>query len=408
MTSITFYFQVHQPYRLRRYGHLDVGEAHDYFDDGLNEMIAKRVAERCYLPMNAVLKEAIEATEGKFRCAFSISGTALAQLEAWAPEAIDSFRELVDTGAVELLCETSQHSLSGLADPEEFARQVEFQRATIERLFDVRPRAFRNTELILNPDVLRQIEALDFDVVLGEGADPLLTWRTPHVLYLPMGCQRLSLLLRAYDFSDDIAFRFSNDEWEGYPLFADVFAESLDQVPEAADFVGLFMDYETFGEHQSAETGIFEFMRALPDFVLDNPRFDFATPSEVAKAHPPRASIGFPRAISWADAERGLAAWLGNPMQRAAHEAIYALGPAARAAAECGAPELYEDWRKLTTSDHTYYMATRHVDESDGDVHEYFSPYDTPHDAFIIYMNVLEDLSARIADAVDPQRKSKS
>ncbi len=405
MTSITFYFQVHQPYRLRRYGSSDIGEAHDYFDDGLNEMIARRVAERCYLPMNAVLKEAIDQTEGRFRCAFSISGTALSQLEAWVPEAIDSFRDLVDTGAVEMLCETSQHSLAGLADPEEFARQVEFQRATLERLFGVRPRAFRNTELILDTELLQRIEGLGFDVVVGEGAEPLLGWRTPHLVYRPTGCRELSLLLRAYSFSDDIAFRFSNDEWEGYPLFADVFAGSLEEVPEAAAFVGLFMDYETFGEHQHESTGILDFMRALPGYVLEGERFDFATPSEVAEAHPPRAPIAFPRPISWADAERDLSAWLGNPMQRAAHEAVYGLGPSARAAAESGNPALYEAWRKLTTSDHTYYMSTRHVEESDGDVHEYFSPYDTPHDAFITYMNVVEDLSARLAAAVGPPER---
>ena len=403
MTSVSFYFQVHQPYRLRRYGYFDIGKSHDYFDDYLNEMIAKRVAERCYIPMNTVLREAIERTDGRFRCAFSISGTALAQLEAWCPEAIDSFRELVDTGAVELLGETSQHSLSGLADPEEFARQVETQRATIERLFDVRPTSFRNTELILSDELLEQIEALGFDVVLGEGAEPLLGWRTPHVIYRPRRCERLSLLLRAYSFSDDIAFRFSNDEWEGYPLFADVFAESLEDVPEAADFIGLFMDYETFGEHQAEETGILEFMRALPEHVLENPRLDFATPAEVARRYPARAGIGFPRPISWADADRDLSAWLGNPMQRAAHEAIYELGPGARAAAESGATELYADWRRLTTSDHTYYMSTRHVDDSDGDVHEYFSPYDTPHDAFITFMNVVEDLASRIAAVVDTE-----
>ena len=403
MTDVVFYFQVHQPYRLRRYGSDDVGTSHEYFDDGLNEMIAKRVAERCYLPMNAVLKEAIGATDGEFRCAFSISGTALSQLEAWCPEAIESFRDLVDTGAVEMLGETSRHSLAGLSDPEEFALQVDEHRANVERLFGVRPTTFRDTELILSNDLVRRIEALGFDTVLGEGAEPLLGWRTPHVPYRPLGCERLTLLLRAYSYSDDIAFRFSNKEWEGYPLFADVFARSLDDVPEEADLIGLFMDYETFGEHQDASTGILEFFRALPGHVLENPRLSFATPSETARRCPPRASIAFPRPISWADAERDLSAWLGNPMQRVAHEAVYALAPdvrAARAAQAPGADRIHEDWARLTTSDHTYYMSTRHVADSDGDVHEYFSPYDTPHDAFVTFMNVVEDLGARIAAAV--------
>ena len=409
MTSVCFYFQVHQPYRLRRYGYFDIGESREYFDDGLNEAIARRVAERCYLPMNALLREAIEATDGRLRCSFSISGTALAQFEAWVPEVIESFRGLVDTGAVELLCETSQHSLAALADPEEFRAQVETQRATLARLFDVRPTSFRNTELILDEGICKQVEDLGFDAVVGEGAEPLLGWRHPSLVYRPRGCDRLALLLRSYHYSDDIAFRFSNKEWPGHPLMADTFAGWLDEVPEEAPFIGLFMDYETFGEHQAADTGILDFMRALPGYVLENPRLDFRTPAEVARAHPPagpEAELPFPRPISWADAERDLSAWLGNHMQRAAHRAVYDLAPAARRAAAAGARELHAAWRKLTTSDHTYYMSTAHVADSDGDVHEYFSPYDTPHDAFVTFMNVVEDLSGRLAEAAVPTRES--
>jgi len=400
VTSITFYFQVHQPYRLRHYSYFDIGASDEYFEDELNEAIVKRVADRCYLPMNAVLLEAIQASEGRFRCSFSISGTALMQFEEWAPEVLDSFRELLATGAVELLCETSQHSLAALADPEEFALQVETHRRNLKRLLDVQPTTFRNTELIVDEGIALQVERLGFDTLVGEGADGLLGWRSPHTVYRPAGCERLALLLRAYSYSDDIAFRFSNTTWEGFPLFAETFAEWLGEVPEEAPFVGLFMDYETFGEHQPASTGIFEFMRALPGRVLENPRLDFATPAEVSRRWPPTADLPFARPFSWADAERDLSAWLGNHMQRAAHRAIYDLGPAARAAAEAGAPELYGAWRKLTTSDHTYYMSTSHVLDSDGDVHEYFSIYDTPHDAFITYMNVVEDLSCRIAEVV--------
>ncbi len=395
MTSICFYFQVHQPFRLRRYTYFDIGSSHDYFDDELNEAVLGRVAERCYLPMNELLREAIEATEGRFRCAFSISGPALRQFEAWAPEVVDSFRALFATGAVELLGETDQHSHAAVGDPEEFALQVEEHSAHLARVFDVRPTTFRNTELVVDEDLARRVEELGFDTLLGEGADQLLGWRTPHVAYRPAGCERLSLLLRAYSYSDDIAFRFSNEEWCAYPLMADTFAGWLDEVPEEAPFVGLFMDYETFGEHQAAETGIFEFMRALPGHVLENPRLDFATPAEVSARHAPAAELAYPRPISWADAERDLSAWLGNHMQRAAHGALYDIAAAARAAP----PELYDAWRKLSTSDHTYYMSTKFAADSDGDVHEYFSPYDTPHDAFITYMNVLEDLSTRIEEA---------
>jgi alpha-amylase len=396
VTSLCFYFQVHQPYRLRRYTYFDIGARDDYFDDGLNEAVLKRVAERCYLPMNRLLLEAIESTEERFRCAFSISGPALRQLEAWAPEVIESFRALVATGCVELLGETDQHSHAALGDPEEFALQVEAHRANVERVFGVRPTTFRNTELVIDEDLARRVEDLGFDVLLGEGADQLLGWRTPHVVYRPRGCERLALLLRAYSYSDDIAFRFSNREWPAYPLLADTFAEWLDEVPAEAPFIGLFMDYETFGEHQWEETGIFEFMRALPGRVLENPRFDFATPAEVAARFVPQDVLAYPRPISWADAERDLSAWLGNHMQRAAHEALYEVAARARAAGGNGAPELYDAWRRLSTSDHTYYMSTKFAADTDGDVHEYFSPYDTPHDAFITYMNVLEDLVTRI------------
>lgn len=399
MTSVCFYFQVHQPYRLRRYSYFDIGASSEYFDDELNEAVLKRVAERCYLPMNAVLHEAIKASDGRFRCSFSISGPVLRQLEAWAPEVIESFRDLLATGAVELLCETDQHSHAALGDPEEFVLQVEDHRKSLARVFDVNPTTFRNTELVVDGELARRVEDLGFDTLMGEGADQLLGWRTPHVVYRPDGCQRLALLLRAYTYSDDIAFRFSNKDWAGYPLMADTFAGWLDEVPEEAPFIGLFMDYETFGEHQWAETGILEFMRALPGHVLENPRLDFATPAEVTRGHPAAAAITYPRAISWADAERDLSAWLGNHMQRAAHEALYEVAGRARAAAAAGAPELYEAWRKLSTSDHTYYMSTKFAADTDGDVHEYFSPYDTPHDAFITYMNVLEDLSTRIERA---------
>ena len=394
MTSICFYFQVHQPCRLQPYSYFDIGSSKGYFDESLNELVLKRVAERCYLPMNALLLEAIEETEGRFRCAFSLSGTVLEQLERWAPEVVESFRSLFETGAVELLCETSHHSHAALGDPEEFVLQVETQRETLLRLFDKRPTTFRNTELVIDEAIAKRVEDLGFTALLGEGADQLLGWRTPHVVYRPRGCSKLALLLRAYVYSDDIAFRFSNKEWPAYPLLADTFVEWLDEVPEEAPFIGLFMDYETFGEHQAKETGIFDFMRALPGFVLENPRFDFSTPDELARRHRPAAELAYPRSISWADAERDVSAWLGNHMQREAHKALYELSKAARSAES----ELYEAWRKLSTSDHTYYMSTPFAADSDGDVHEYFSPYDRPHDAFITYMNVVEDLASRITD----------
>ncbi len=399
MTDIVFYFQVHQPFRLRRYTWLDIGTNHEYFDDPLNEMIVKRVAKRCYLPMNTLLREAIERTDGRFRCAFSLSGTLIEQCEQWAPEVLESFHALARTGAVEFLCETRQHSLAALEDKDEFRAQVADQRALLQKHFGVVPTSFRNTELIVDESVAAQVEALGFEALLGEGADKLLervgeaTPRSATALYRVRGTQALTLLLRSYSYSDDIAFRFSNRSWDAYPLLAPTFVEWLKRVPEGAPFVGLFMDYETFGEHQWAETGIFHFMRALPELVLAEQRFRFATPTEVARSAGARIELPYPRAFSWADAERDLSAWLGNPMQKAAQRALYDLAGPCRAAAERD-PRLYADWRKLSTSDHVYYMATKR--SSDGDVHEYFSPYDSPHDAFILFMNVIEDLARRV------------
>ena len=393
VTAVVFYFQVHQPYRLLPRGVLDVGTGRPLFDDGLNEAIARRVADRCYLPMNRVLLDAIERTDGAFRCAFSLSGTVISQLEAWAPEALESFAELAATGAVELICETSHHSLAAVADPAEFAAQVEAQAARIEELGGRRPRTFRDTELIFDDDIARAVEELGFDLLLVEGAEGLMRGRGSAHVYRAHGCERLRLLPRSFVLSDDIAFRFSNREWSGYPLMADTFAEWLADTDPADEVLGLFMDYETFGEHQDASTGILDFMAALPDYALEQSRLRFATPEEVLRELDPIGTLSAPSPVSWADAERDLSAWLANPMQRAAHEALYELLPRVRRAAD---PELTETWRRLSTSDHPYYMSTKHL--SDGDVHEYFSPYGTPHDAFVNFMNALEDFAATLPD----------
>ena len=394
MTSVVAYFQVHQPFRLRRYTFFDIGVDSRWFDDAENERIVRRVAERCYVPMNALLLRAIERTRGKFRCAFSLSGTAIDQMERWAPEALEGFVRLARTGSVEFLGETSHHSLAFLADEEEFRAQVVRQADRVERLFGRRPTTFRNTELVVDEGVARAIEDAGFTALLGEGADHLLAGRDPGAVYGVAGCGDLRLLLRTYRLSDDIAFRYSNRTWSGWPLTPAKFAASLDEVPEDAALAGLFMDYETFGEHQWAETGILQFMEDLPEAVLALPRFDFATPSEVAARHAPTERLDVPHPVSWADAERDLTAWLGNPMQREANLALYAMLPSIRRSAD---PDLQEAWRRLSTSDHLYYMCTKWF--ADGAVHKHFSPYATPHDAFIAYMNVLDDLERRAASA---------
>ena len=403
MIDVVFYFQVHQPYRLKKLRPKDRIRRLDYFDEPLNRLVAERVADRCYVPMNEILLDAIERTDGQFRCAFSLSGTVIRQLRDWAPQALDTFVALADSGNVEFLCETSQHSLAAVADPDEFTAQVELQRATVTEQVGA-PTSFRNTELILDNTICRRVEGLGFDCMLGEGADRVLGWRSPQVPYRAKGCDRLTLLLRSYSLSDDIAFRFSNREWPGHPLFADTYAGWLHDVPAPAQCIGLFMDYETFGEHQQDHTGILEFMRHLPSHVLEDPGFRFRTPAQVAAAREAITELDVDRPTSWADEDRGLSAWLGNPMQLAAHEKLYGMrDDVLRAAAR--RPELLAAWRELTTSDHVYYVATQH--HSDAEVHEYFSPYDSPHAAFVTLMTALDDLEKQVRRGLETPARAR-
>ena len=401
MTAIVLYFQVHQPWRLRRYDYFDIGQRHDWFDDATNERILRRVAERCYRHTNELILRLVERTSGAFRCAFSVTGTVLDQMERWAPEALASFQRLAETGAVEFLAETSHHSLAFLGEETEFRAQVEAQSARIERTFGVRPRTFRNTELIVDRRVARIAEEMGFRAILGEGADHVLGWRSATRVYRPTGCRRIRLLLRSYALSDDIAFRFSARDWAEWPLSPEKFVRWVGRVPQDAEVVGLFMDHETLGEHQGRDSGIHDFLEALPAAVAEVGRFRFATPREVIAPRTPAPALDLPRPVSWADAERDVSAWLGNDLQRAAHAAVWSLAPAVRAA---GDPTLAESWRRLTTSDHVYYMSTKFW--SDGDVHRYFSPYPTPHEAFVNFMNVLDDV-ARQVEARSPRTTAR-
>lgn len=396
MTAVVFYFQAHQPFRLRRYTFFDIGQHSDYFDAVENARIVRRVADKCYRPMNELLARLIARWGERFKCAFSVSGTLLDQLEEWSPDTLDGFQRLAATGSVEFLAETSHHSLAALFDPEEFDLQVREQADRIERTFGARPTTFRNTELVVDNAIARRAEQLGFRTILGEGADHVLGWRTAHHVYRPEGCERIKLLLRSYRLTDDIAFRFSNRAWNEWPLTAEKWTHWLENVPQRDDTVCLFMDYETFGEHQWADTGIFAFFERLPDEVLRSGRFEFLTPAEASARYDPVGRLDIPHPTSWADTERDLTAWLGNHMQRAAAQALYALGPAVRNAGTDN-PELLRQWRRLTTSDHLYYMCTKWF--ADGDVHKYFSPYASPHDGFIAFMNVLDDLARRVEQA---------
>ncbi len=391
MRSICFYFQVHQPFRLRTYRFFDIGEKHDYFDDFNNRSIMRKVAEKNYLPMNALLLDLIKEYGASFKVSFSISGTALDQFEMYAPDVLESFKRLAGTGNVEFLAETYSHSLSALKSKEEFAKQVTMQSEKIERLFGQKPTTFRNTELIYSDEIGAMVADLGYKVMLTEGAKHVLGWRSPNYMYANAVNPKLKLLLKNFRLSDDIAFRFSQQSWSEWPLTTEKYVHWLNQIDKKEPLVNLFMDYETFGEHQWAETGIFDFMRALPGRVFAETDYGFATPKEVGQQLQPVSAIHVPYPISWADEERDLTAWLGNELQDEAFDKLYRLEQKVK---HCDDPQIQKDWLYLQTSDHFYYMCTKFF--SDGDVHKYFNPYGTPYEAFINYMNVLSDFIIRV------------
>ncbi len=400
MRSICFYFQVHQPYRLKRYRFFDIGKDHYYYDDYQNSYIARRVADKCYIPMNQLLLDLINEFGVNFKVAFSISGTALDQFEQYTPDVIESFKRLAETGSVEFLSETYTHSLSALKSKDEFSGQVQKHREKIKELFNVKPVTFRNTELIYSDEIGAMVADMGFKTMLTEGAKHILGWKSPNYLYTNAINPRLKLLLKNFRLSDDIAFRFSQTSWEAWPLTTEKFVNWLNAIDQKEEVVNLFMDYETFGEHQWAETGIFDFMRALPEKVLSGTNFTFNTPAEVSSHLQPVAPIHVPHPISWADEERDLTAWLGNELQDEAFDKLYSLEDKVKAVND---PVLTRDWEYLQTSDHFYYMCTKWF--SDGDVHKYFNPYGTPYEAFINYMNVFSDFEIRVNEAYAARKK---
>lgn len=391
MRTICLYFQVHQPFRLRRYRFFDIGNDHYYYDDYSNESILNKVAAKCYLPANDLMLELIKKHKGKFKIAYSISGIALEQFRLYAPEVLDSFKKLAETGQVEFLSETFAHSLSSLKDKREFKAQVNAHRELIKEHFGQEPSVFRNTELIYSDEIGATVADMGFKAMLTEGAKHVLGWKSPNFLYCNAIKPKLKLLLKNFKLSDDIAFRFSNKGWPEYPLTAEKYVSWLNQVPENEEVVNLFMDYETFGEHQWAESGIFDFLRALPEIVFRDSTYSFSTPSEVAKKLQVVSAANVPNPISWADEERDLTAWLGNEMQNEAFNKLYSLEEKVYNTED---ESIRQDYTYLQVSDHFYYMSTKFF--SDGDVHSYFNPYDTPYDAFINYMNVLSDFEIRV------------
>ena len=392
MKAICFYFQIHQPFRLKRYRFFDIGNDHYYYDDFANDDIITRIAHQSYIPAAETLLRMIEDSGRKFKCAISISGVALEQIEMYVPELLDILKKLVATGCVEILAETYAHSLSSLADPDEFANQVKVHDEKVHELFGVRPKVLRNTELIYCDDLAPQILAMGYKGVITEGAKHILGWKSPNYVYAAASAPKLKMLLKNDKLSDDITFRFSNTNWSEYPLTADKYIGWIADTPAEEQIFNLFMTMETFGELQNRQSGIFQFLEALPRFAAER-GVEFITPTEAVSKIKAVAELGIPFPISWADEARDTSAWLGNQLQKEAFDKLYSVAERVRL---CDDRRLKQDWYYLQASDHFFYMSTKH--QADGEIHSLYSPYDSPYQAFTNYMNVLADFIVRVEE----------
>lgn len=392
MISLCMYFEVHQPFRLRPYSFFDLGSEH-YFDDERNKAIFEKVANKCYRPTTRLLLDLVKRHPDEFHFTFALTGTFVEQAKRWAPDVIELFQALSETRQVEFLSETYYHSLASLFSDSEFRTQVRMHSDLMQKEFNYRPTSFRNTELIFNSHIAWLAADMGYKAILAEGAEQLLGWRSPNFIYTPRHSPHIKAMLKNYRLSDDVAFRFSQKSWNEWPLTTEKFATWVHNVAGNGTTVNLFMDYETFGEHQWADTGIFQFLEKLPEALTRHGDFHFRTVSEAVRKHESVGFIESDHAVSWADQERDISAWLGNSMQREAAHAVFDLQDEVLATGDLG---LIHTWRMLQTSDHFYYMSTKFW--NDGDVHKYFSPYGTPHEAYVYYMNVLQDLRTRLKE----------
>ncbi len=402
MKTICLYFQVHQPFRLKRYRFFDIGSDHYYYDDYSNESILRKVAEKCYLPANKLIMDLIRKHEGKFKVSFSFSGMVLDQFELYGTDVLESFKELAKSDSVEILAESHAHSLAVFKSIPEFKRQIKMHEDLLNKHFGLKPRVFRNTELIYSDEIGNEVAKIGYAGMLTEGAKHVLGWKSPNHLYCNAVNPKLKILTRNFKLSDDIAFRFSNKSWNEWPLTAEKYVSWLENIPEDEEIVNLFMDYETFGEHQWEETGIFSFLENFVNIVEKNSDLGFGTPSDVIKQNQVIAPIHVPNPISWADEEKDLTAWLGNELQEEAFNKLYSLE---ELVIKIDNEDIKRDWTYLQASDHFYYMCTKFF--SDGEVHAYFSPFDSPYDAFINYMNILSDFILRIK-ALSPTKTKET
>lgn len=400
MKSVCLFFQVHQPLRHRRYRFFDIGNDHYYYDDYANETVIRRLSDRCYLPANDLLLKLADKLEGRFKVAFSISGLTLEQFEIYAPEVIESFQKLAKTGCVEFLSETYSHSLSSLSGKEVFQNQVKLHNQRINELFGQEPRIFRNTEMIYSDEIGLRVSEMGFQGMLAEGAKHILGWKSPNFLYVNALNPRLKILFRNFKLSDDISFRFSNNNWSEYPLTADKYIRWLENIDHREEIINLFLNYESIGDRQTKETGIFEFLDDLAVKIVSNDKLRFATPSEAIEELQPVSTVNVSHPVSWADEERDVTAWLGNEMQKEAFNKLYSLG---KQMERCFNTKLKKDWNYLQVSDHFNYMSTKF--HSHGHTHTPVNPFDSPYEAFINYMNVLSDFKIRLNSFVPENEK---
>ena len=387
MKTICFYFQVHQPFRLKRYRFFDIGSDHYYYDDFSNEDIIRGIADRSYLPANTLLLNLIKEYQGKFKVTFSISGIALEQLEIYVPEVIDGFKELAKTGCVEFLAETYDHSLASLEDPEEFQNQVRRHSEKIQLLFGQTPKVFRNTELIYSDEIAELVYAMGYKTMMVEGAKHVLGWKSPNYLYTSASSPKLKLLTRNMKYSDDISFRFSNYDWSDYPLVSDKLVSWIASAPESEQLFNIGLNYEVLGSLQPVETGIFEFFKAIPRFALAK-GIGFSTPSEIINVLKPIGELVVPYPCSWAGEEKDISSWMGNMLQQEAISKLYGIGERVRLTRD---RRILQDWDYLQAGDHFNFMSTKLFSGP-----SVYSPYENAYDAFNNYMNVLSDFIDRV------------
>jgi len=402
MKTVCLNFQIHQPFRYRKYRFFDIGNDAYYYDDFANETTLRKAADYSYLPANKIILEQIIKHKGKFKVTYSLSGIVLDQFKLYAPEVIESFAKLAATGCVEFLSETYANSLVSMADGSFFESQVKAHDDLIEELFGQRPKVFRNTELIYSDEIGDLVQRMGFEAMITEGAKHILGWKSPNYLYCNALNPRLKVLMRNYRFSDDLSFRFSNKGWNEFPLTAEKYAGWINSLPKEEEVVTIFINYETFGQLQPKNSGIFDFLKKLPEAILKSGKLSFSTPSEVINDLQPVSAVHVPYPISWADEERDLSAWLGNELQKEAFDKLYQLKDRMR---NCTDATMLKDWDYLQTNDHFYYMCTKFF--SDGEVHKYFNPYSTPYEAFINYMNVLSDFKIRLNAIVPKSAKDQ-